>query len=111
MAGQGRNTVHGRRASNETQPVFLLKNTLARVQEEEIQGRKLILFSDIDHSEEARQVGLKMQEAHLLIFGNPKAGIPIMIASPLLALDLPSKCSSGRAGMVAYGSAPTAPPT
>ena len=32
-----------------------------------------------------------MQEAHVLIFGSPKAGTPLMIASPLLALDLPLK--------------------
>ena len=34
-------------------------------------------------------MGLEMQEAHVLIFGNPKAGTPLMIASPLLALELP----------------------
>jgi uncharacterized protein (DUF302 family) len=45
----------------------------------------------IDHSGEAEKVGLKMQEAKLLIFGSPKAGTPLMIASPLLALDLPLK--------------------
>jgi uncharacterized protein (DUF302 family) len=49
------------------------------------------LFSHIDHSGEAKRVGLKMQEAHLLIFENPKAGTPLMIASSLLALDLPLK--------------------
>jgi uncharacterized protein (DUF302 family) len=32
-----------------------------------------------------------VQEAHVLIFGNPKGGTPLMIASPLLALDLPLK--------------------
>jgi uncharacterized protein (DUF302 family) len=32
-----------------------------------------------------------MQEAHVLVFGNPKGGTPLMIASPLLALDLPLK--------------------
>jgi uncharacterized protein (DUF302 family) len=32
-----------------------------------------------------------MQEAHVLIFGSPKAGTPLMIVSPLLALDLPLK--------------------
>ena len=32
-----------------------------------------------------------MQEAHVLIFGTAKAGTPLMIASPLLALDLPLK--------------------
>ena len=36
-------------------------------------------------------MGLEMQEAHVLIFGNPKAGTPLMIASPLGALELPLK--------------------
>ena len=40
---------------------------------------------------EAKRVGLTMQEAHVLIFGNAKGGTPLMIASPLLALDLPLK--------------------
>jgi uncharacterized protein (DUF302 family) len=56
-----------------------------------IQSRNLNLFAHIDHSGEARRVGLTMQEAHVLIFGNPKAGTPLMLASPLLALDLPLK--------------------
>ncbi len=56
-----------------------------------IHKRNLSLFAQIDHSEEAKRVGLTMQEAHVLIFGSPKAGTPLMIASPLLALDLPLK--------------------
>jgi uncharacterized protein (DUF302 family) len=32
-----------------------------------------------------------MQEAHVLLFGNLKAGTPLIIATPLLALDLPLK--------------------
>ena len=56
-----------------------------------IHSRNLTLFAHIDHSGEARRVGLTMQEAHVLIFGNPKGGTPLMIASPLLALDLPLK--------------------
>jgi uncharacterized protein (DUF302 family) len=56
-----------------------------------IHRRNLNLFAQIDHSEEAKKVGLTMQEAHVLIFGSPKAGTPLMIASPLLALDLPLK--------------------
>ena len=35
--------------------------------------------------------GLDMQPAHVLIFGHAKAGTPLMVASPLLALDLPLK--------------------
>jgi uncharacterized protein (DUF302 family) len=32
-----------------------------------------------------------MRPAQLLIFGNPKAGTPLMIASPSIAIDLPLK--------------------
>jgi uncharacterized protein (DUF302 family) len=67
-----------------------VQETLERLQEA-IHSRNLTLFAHIDHSGEARRVGLKMQEAHVLIFGSPKAGTPLMIASPLLALDLPLK--------------------
>ena len=47
---------------------------------EAIHSRNLILFAQIDHSDLARGVGLTMQEAHVLIFGNPKGGTPLMIA-------------------------------
>jgi uncharacterized protein (DUF302 family) len=56
-----------------------------------ITGKGLTLFAHIDHALGARQAGLQMQEAHVLIFGNAKAGTPLMVASPLLALDLPLK--------------------
>jgi uncharacterized protein (DUF302 family) len=69
---------------------FSVEETLVRLQEA-IHSRNLTLFANIDHSGEARRVGLTMQEAHVLIFGNPKGGTPLMIASPLLALDLPLK--------------------
>src|SRR2546421_4994785 len=69
---------------------FSVEETLERLQAA-IHSRNLNIFAHIDHSGEARRVGLKMQEAQVLIFGNPKAGTPLMIASPLLALDLPLK--------------------
>lgn len=69
---------------------FSVEETLERLQEA-IHSRNLSLFAHIDHSGEAKRVGLTMQEAHVLIFGSPKAGTPLMIASPLLALDLPLK--------------------
>jgi uncharacterized protein (DUF302 family) len=49
------------------------------------------LFAMIDHSGEAEKAGMKMQPAKLLIFGNPKAGTPVMVAAPSSALDLPLK--------------------
>jgi len=54
-----------------------------------IQAKGLTLFARIDHSVEAELAGLSMQPASVLIFGAPKAGTPLMVASPLLALELP----------------------
>lgn len=64
--------------------------TLQRL-EQLIRARGLTLFARIDHSTEAQRVGLSMQPAHVLIFGSPKAGTTLMIASPLIALELPLK--------------------
>ncbi len=69
---------------------FSVEDTLAHLQET-VQSRGLSIFAHINHSGGAEQVGLKMQPAHVLIFGSPKAGTPLMVASPLLALDLPLK--------------------
>jgi len=49
------------------------------------------VFALVDHSGEAAKVGLTMRPTKLLIFGNPKAGTPLMIASPSIAIDLPLK--------------------
>ena len=51
----------------------------------------LTIFARIDFSGDAARNGLAMRPAQLLIFGNPKAGTPLMIASPSVALDLPLK--------------------
>jgi uncharacterized protein (DUF302 family) len=69
---------------------FSVEETLGRLKAA-IHNRNLILFAQIDHSGEARRVGITMQEAQVLIFGSPKAGTPLIIASPLLALELPLK--------------------
>jgi len=51
----------------------------------------LQVFDLIDHSGEAEKVGLKMRPTKVLIFGSPKAGTPLMVAAPSLAIDLPLK--------------------
>lgn len=56
-----------------------------------VRAKGLEEFALIDHSGAAKGVGLAMQEAKLLIFGSPRAGTPLMVVSPLLALDLPLK--------------------
>ena len=71
--------------SNHTveQTVDRLKNIL--------QSKGVALFALIDHSGEAEKVGMKMPPTKLLIFGSPKAGTPLMLAAPSIAIDLPLK--------------------
>ena len=56
-----------------------------------LQASGAVLFGLVDHSGEAEKVGLEMKPTKLLIFGNPKAGTPLMLASPSTAIDLPLK--------------------
>jgi uncharacterized protein (DUF302 family) len=56
-----------------------------------ITSRGMKVFAVIDQQEEARQEGLRLRETVLVLFGSPVAGTPIMVESPLAALDLPLK--------------------
>ncbi len=49
----------------------------------------LVLFGEFDHAKAAHDAGLSMPPTTVLVFGNPKAGTPLMLAHPELALDLP----------------------
>jgi len=64
--------------------------TLARL-EALVKTKGLTVFCCVDHRGEAAKAGLKMNPTQLVIFGSPKAGTPLMIASPTLAIDLPLK--------------------
>ncbi len=72
----------------------------------ELERRGLDLFAVIDHSGEAVDVGLALPDTKVVIFGNPKGGTPLMVAHPLVALDLPLKLllseSAGGHTFVAY---------
>jgi len=59
--------------------------------DEWLQAKGVKLFALVDHSREAEKVGMHMRPTMLLIFGNPKAGTPLMLASPSIAIDLPLK--------------------
>ena len=54
-------------------------------------GKGLTILAQIDHSGDAAKAGLSMRPTQLLIFGNAKAGTPLMVASPGIAIDLPLK--------------------
>jgi uncharacterized protein (DUF302 family) len=56
-----------------------------------LQQKGIKLFAVVDHSGEAMSAGLELRPTVLVIFGNPKAGTPIMQASPMAAIDLPLK--------------------
>lgn len=56
-----------------------------------LDAKNVKLFAVVDHSGEAAKAGLRMPNTKLLIFGNPAAGTPLMLASPTVALDLPLK--------------------
>jgi uncharacterized protein (DUF302 family) len=53
--------------------------------------RGLMIFARINFSADARRVGLSLRPIELLILGSPKAGTPLMAATPSLAIDLPLK--------------------
>jgi uncharacterized protein (DUF302 family) len=65
-------------------------STIAAI-EEILRSKNIRLFTLIDHSGEAEKAGIQMRPTKLLIFGNPKAGTPVMLASPGAAIDLPLK--------------------
>ena len=56
-----------------------------------LEAKGIQLFALIDHSGEAAKAGISMPPTKLLIFGSPKAGTPVMLAAPTIAIDLPLK--------------------
>ena len=69
---------------------FSVPDTLRRL-ERVVKAQGLTVFARIDFSGDAERVGLTMRPTQLLLFGNPTAGTPVMIASPGVAIDLPLK--------------------
>ena len=56
-----------------------------------LDAKGVTLFALVDHSGEAAKAGMAMRPTKLFIFGNPKAGTPLMLAAPSSAIDLPLK--------------------
>jgi len=56
-----------------------------------LQSLGIPILARIDHSGGAAAMGLSMRPTKLVIFGNARAGTPLMVAAPTLALDLPLK--------------------
>lgn len=69
---------------------FSVAETVNRL-EKLFKEKGITVFARIDHQAEAAKAGLTMKASQLLIFGNPKAGTPLMKAAPTTAIDLPLK--------------------
>ena len=74
-----------------------------------LSAKGLKVFAVIDQAAEASTVGLQLRETTLVLFGNPAAGTPVMVAAPLSALDLPLKVliwdDAGQTKVTYYGPA------
>ncbi len=69
---------------------YSVAETLDRL-ESVLRAKGVKVFARIDHGGEAQGAGLALRPTQLLIFGNPKAGTPLMQAAPAIGLDLPMK--------------------
>ncbi len=52
-------------------------------------AKGITVFARIDHAAGAASVGMPLRPTSVLIFGNPRAGTPLMQAEQQLGLDLP----------------------
>ena len=72
---------------------YSVKETVTRfqaaVKEKEAAG--FVVFTEIDHAAAAKKFGLDMRPRTVIVFGNPKLGTPVMVKTPMLAIDVPPK--------------------
>lgn len=69
---------------------YTVEETASRL-EKILTDKGMTIFARIGHSEGAANVGIKMPETELLVFGNPKVGSPLMKCQQTVAIDLPQK--------------------
>ena len=85
---------------------FSAAETLTRL-ESEIKARGMSVFARIDHAAGAAAVGMALRPTTLVIFGNAKAGTPLMQANQAIGVDLPLKAlvfedEAGKVGLAYY---------
>ena len=66
------------------------KDTMDRL-EAEVKAKGMTVFARIDHAAGAAAVGLSLRPTEVLVFGNAKAGTPLMQAAQTLGIELPLK--------------------
>ena len=70
--------------------MFNVKKTADRL-EGILTTKGMTIFTRINHSENAKKVGIELRDTELIIFGNPKVGSPLMQCQQSVAIDLPQK--------------------
>ncbi|HTD39303.1 MAG TPA: DUF302 domain-containing protein [Mucilaginibacter sp.] len=77
---------------------YSVKETIDRLQEF-LQQHGATIYARIDQQAEVQKAGQNLGPLEFILFGNPKAGGPLMAENPLIALDLPLKiiaCQDGQ---------------
>jgi len=69
---------------------YAVAETVCRL-EAVLAAKGIPVLGKVNHAAGAIAAGLSMRPTEVLIFGNAKAGTPIMLAAPSAALDLPLK--------------------
>ena len=69
---------------------YPFNDTVSKIRQA-VESKGMTVFAIIDHQAAAQKAGLTMQPATVLVFGNPKAGTPLMVKDPAFALQLPLK--------------------
>lgn len=63
-----------------------------------IERRGLTVFARVDHAAAAREVGLVLAEEEVVLFGNPRAGTPLMLSDRRIGIELPLRILVWRDG-------------
>jgi uncharacterized protein (DUF302 family) len=56
-----------------------------------LKEKGMTIYNQIDHAQNAKAIGAELRPTQLVIFGNPRAGTPLMQCAQLSGLDLPQK--------------------
>lgn len=72
---------------------YSVKETLDRL-EADLKSKQTTVFARIDHAAGAASAAMPLRPTELLIFGNPKAGTPLMQSKQTIGIDLPLKVLS-----------------
>jgi uncharacterized protein (DUF302 family) len=58
---------------------------------EVVKAKGFVVVAEVDHAAAAKANGLELRPTHLVIFGNPRGGTPLMGCNQTVGIDLPLK--------------------